>query len=456
MLTTQISTSTRHIPPPPQPDFGFPALNSDGVHSEHAIELNYLDQEILELTGDLPGLPLFLSPETRDRFKASPTLVHTLETSASDPYRPVPKQGSRGQDLGSIGDEKRLDYTYRGYLLRPRVDQYRRARELYALVDGSPGGKNSSRLQDCRSQAWFVRHKETQEVRVSSSRCKLRWCPICRDVSRLIVTRAVEEWLKEEKFPKMLTFTLEHNDDPLQIQIKKLYHSFRKIRGRKFFKDAVTGGVWFFQLKYNHQSCQWHPHIHCLIGGGWLSHGEIKKHWHQITGDSFIVDIRPIKDVESAATEVARYATSPADLSKLPLELAADVYYATKSQRICGTWGNAKGMVLKPTSEGDHDDWERLSDFYSVNVTKKTDPDARALWHCYKSGEPYTGEPLQEDKILNKDIYDDLYFRLPPQDPGGGGTLSFVRTDPSVWLNFYDEIDLPQGATRCATPKESA
>lgn len=438
MPTTSIPTTISHISSRCTPDFGPNALNSGGAHSGHAIELNYLDQEILELTGDLPDIPLFLSPTTRAEFRRLPSLVHTLETTATDTSRPVSNRGLRPQEPKIETDSKRLDYTYRGYLLRPRIEAYRRARELYALVDGSPGGKFSSRLQACRSQAWFVRHKETHEVRISSSRCKLRWCPICRDVSRMIVTTAVEEWLREAKFPKMLTFTLEHCDDPIQLQIKRLYKSFRKIRGRQFFKAAVTGGVWFFQLKFNHQTGQWHPHIHCLIAGGWISQGEISRHWHQITGDSFVIDIRPIKDVESASTEVARYATSPADLSKLSLELAADVYYATKSQRICGTWGNAKGMILKPTTQDDRHDWDRVSDFYTCNVKKNYEPKAKHLWRCYKAGKPYDGDPLQPDKILNKDIYDDYMAAIPIWDPGGSSALCFFHSPESSWQNGFD------------------
>jgi len=447
MPTTSMPTANSHIFPSPPSVFDSNALNSGGAHSGHAIELNYLDEEILELTGTLPDIPLFLSRATQARFAALPTLVHTLETTAIHPSRPVPKPALQGQEPKIEADSKRLDYTYRGYLLRPKIDAYRRARELYALVDGSPGGKFSSRLQDCRSQAWFVRHKETHEVRVSSSRCKLRWCPICRDVSRMIVTTAVEEWLKEAKFPKMLTFTLEHCDDPLQLQIKRLYKSFRKIRGRKFFKDAVTGGVWFFQLKFNHQTGQWHPHIHCLVAGGWIPQGEISRHWRAITGDSFVIDIRPIKDVDSAATEVARYATSPADLSKLSLDLAADVYYATKSQRICGTWGNAKGMILKPTTQDDRQDWDRISDFYTCNVEKNYKPAAKHLWHCYKAGKPYDGDPLQPDKILNKDIYDDYMTQIPIWDRDGPTSSAFFKqVRPGYDHGFYTDTNLEKAS----------
>lgn len=388
--------------------------------SQHPVDLHPLDQERLALIGDLPDLPLLISPQIRSRLARSPSSVHTIETTGRNSTRRVESPDPRPVEFSYVVDDERQDYSYRGYLLRPRMHAYIRAREIYAEVDGSFGGKFSSRLQNCRKNAWFVQHDTTGDIRVQSSRCKLRWCPICRDVSRMIVTSAVESWLREQKYPKMLTFTLEHTDDELTTQIKKLYDSFRKIRKRVLLKRAITGGIWFFQITFNQQTEQWHPHIHCLIAGAFIPHGKLKSLWHKITGDSFIVDIRPVRDIESASSEVARYATSPADITKTDLEHALDVYYATRNRRICGTWGSARGLKLKPTPLDDHDSWYKVADFYYVNVNKKTDANCKAFWHCFKCGKPYTG-PLVQDE---RDVYRE--------------ELAFLReTDPSPPLAFH-------------------
>lgn len=368
-----------------------------------AFQLHPLDQHLLDTTGDLPDLNLLVNPELLRRLRRPPPSVHTIETSDRNPTEGAERLNAGNVDPQLEVDHERQDYSFRGYLLKPRIAAYARALEIYADVDGSFGGKFSSRLQACRKFATFVQHKVTKCLRVMSSRCKLRWCPICRDVSRMILTKSVSEWLQVQKYPKMISLTLKHSDDPLQLQIKRLYDCFRKLRRRAYFQKLITGGVWFFQLTLNHTTEQWHPHIHCLVAGKFLPHNRLKELWHKITGDSYVVDIRPVRDLENAAVEVARYATSPADVSAVPLEQALEIYHATKHRRVCGSWGTAKKVTLKPTPQDDIDEWEKVADFFFVNVQRAYSPDAKAFWRCYKTGEPYEGPRLQPDKELFKD-----------------------------------------------------
>lgn len=370
------------------------------------VELHPIDQEVLELTGSLPHLPLFLNPAISEKLREPPPSVHRIETSCRNSTEGAERSNPDDLDSRTTDQTDRQDYTYRGYLLRPRMDAYVRAREIYAAVDGTFAGKFSSRLQQCRKFAWFMQSSVTNKLRVMSSRCKLRWCPICRDVSRLIVTTAVREWLELQRYPKMITLTLKHSDDPLQLQIKRLYDSFQKLRRRAYFQRLITGGVWFFQLKFNQGTQQWHPHIHCLVAGKFLPQNRLKNLWLKITGDSYVVDIRPVKDVESCAAEVARYATSPADITAVDLERALEIFYATKHRRICGSWGSARSIVLKPKPLEDTAEWTKVADFYWINVAKDYDPGARAFWTAFKKGEPYEGPQLQQlTEVFKEELY---------------------------------------------------
>jgi len=386
-------------------DFDMPSI-PDNEQPLASVDLHPVDIARLEILGDLPDVPLVMNPDVLRRLREAPSSLDTIETSDRFFFF-----------FSERGVSTHSQYTYRSHLLKPRIEAYARALEIYADADGSFGGKFSQRLQNCRKQAYFVQHIETHEIRVQSSRCKLRWCPICRDVSRHIVTTAVAEWLKEQKYPKMLTFTLRHNDDPLDKQISRLYDCFRKIRRRVFFSRKVRGGVWFFQLKWNFQTETWHPHIHCLVSGDFIPQKPLAKLWEEVTGDSMICDVRPIKDPESACTEVARYATSPADITRMPLEQALDVYYATRDRRICGTWGNARGLKLSPQKIDDHDEWERVADFYFVNVRAQFDPVCRAFMFAYKTGKPYEGPPPQPLSLVYRQELDAMLdFDTPPPE----------------------------------------
>lgn len=369
----------------------------------HPVELLPIDQHILELTHQLPSLPLLINPRFLDKLRAPSSSLDTIETSSINSTGPVSRADTRISDIDLDDPDHHQDLSYRGYLLKPRIKSYTRALEIYAEVDGSFGGKFSSRLQACRKFAWFVQSSVTNKLRVQSSRCKLRWCPICRDVSRMIVTKAVDEWLVVQKFPKMITLTLKHNDDDLSVQINHLYKSFQKLRTRAYFQRLITGGVWFFQLKFNKDSQQWHPHIHCLVAGKYLPHARLKSLWLKITGDSNVVDIRPVKDLQGCSNEVARYATSPADITAVDLTRALEIYYATKHRRICGSWGSARSLVLKPTPLEDTGEWTKVADFFFINVKRQYDPAAEGFWKCFKQGKPYEGPQLQSLTDVYKD-----------------------------------------------------
>jgi len=257
----------------------------------------------------------------------------------------------------------------------------------------------------------------------------------------MIVTNAVDEWLKVQRYPKMITLTLKHSDDPLQLQISRIYKAFQKLRRRAYFQKLITGGVWFFQLKLNLQTEQWHPHIHCLVAGKYLPHARLKGLWHEITGDSKIVDIRPVKDLENASTEVARYATSPADITRMSLEQAIDVYYATKGRRICGSWGTAKKVTLKPIPQDDQDDWGKVADFYFINVQKEYDPAAFEFWKCYKRGEPYNGPQIQDERDVFKGELDILFALEDQPETYQKFQQRLRRNENRAWSKFFKDKD---------------
>lgn len=405
------------------------------------VKLHPIDQHILKLTGELPNLPLLVNPAVLDRLRDPPLSVHTIETSCRNQTRPVESPNGHLSSSDLPDPDTRQDLSYRGYLLKPRIESYTRALEIYAHIDGGFGGKFSSRLQACRKYAWFVQSSVTHKLRVQSSRCKLRWCPICRDVSRMIVTKAVEEWLVIQKYPKMITLTLCHSDDPLDVQIKRIYDCFQKLRRRAYFQRLITGGVWFFQLKFNTATQQWHPHIHCLVAGKFLPQARLKSLWHKITGDSYVVDIRPVKDVEACSTEVARYATSPADITAVSLERSLEIFYATKHRRICGSWGSARKLTLRPTALEDTGEWTKVADFFFINTKKDYDPTVLTFWKCFKRGLPYDGPQLQKltdvyaeellayDSTCQEQISISQFMRL------------IVKGREHNWTGFYGPMD---------------
>jgi hypothetical protein len=90
----------------------------------------------------------------------------------------------------------------------------------------------------------------------------------------------------------------------------------RKQRGRGSVLDGVAGAVWSYEVKRGKGSGQWHPHLHMIALAEVEPDAEkLAQEWHEITGDSFIVDVRPIsqEDPVSGFIEVFKYAVKFSD-----------------------------------------------------------------------------------------------------------------------------------------------
>jgi hypothetical protein len=153
------------------------------------------------------------------------------------------------------------------------------------------------------------------------------------------------------------------------------------------------------------------------VAGKYLPHAKLKQLWHKITSDSNIVDIRPVRDLEAASTEVARYATSPADITKVGMDEAMEIYDSTKGRRICGSWGSARKVTLMPKPADDRDMWDKVADFFFVNVSKEFNEVSRDFWRCFKKDIPYDGPEVQNLSELYSDEIDALIsFDEPIED----------------------------------------
>ncbi len=201
--------------------------------------------------------------------------------------------------------------------------------------------------------------------------------------------------------PKFVTFTIKHSDAELQFQIDCLYRFFRCLRRLPDFRTRVRGGIWFFQIKKSDRDGLWHNHFHCVVDSSFLNHSEFSRMWEKVTHGSTVVDIRAVRHPGKTANEVARYASCPCDLSKLNLDDRVTVYHALHSRRICGTWGTAKGVTLKPPKDDHPNLWENVGSRTVVRELRFSDPNARAILEAWQNH-----TPLQVD--VNCRVTDDF------------------------------------------------
>lgn len=272
---------------------------------------------------------------TTEKRGPRPTSVHTKETTDPDP----------------------ASLSYRQSLIVNCEQEHEATKRAYETWDSLDSKERTEQLEGCRSNAWFAVHLPTRTVRILSSACRLRWCPLCSKTRSKTIVENLEPWLRSCRHPKFLTLTLKHSDENLSSQIIRLYACFSTLRKRSSIKKAISGGVWFFQVKFSKKSQQWHPHLHCVLDSDYIPHATLKRNWYEVTGDSEIVDIRAVWDAKKTAEYVARYAARPAQLAELTLSQALHVMWALHSKRLCGTWGTAKEIRLTPKPADTKDEY---------------------------------------------------------------------------------------------------
>jgi len=130
-----------------------------------------------------------------------PSSVHPKETTHAEP----PKIG------------------YRDSLIILCEDEYNATKTAYHQWDLETKKFREFELDDCRTNAWFAIHMPTRTVRVLSSACRLRWCPLCSKSKSARIVENLKPWLHLSKGSKFLTLTLKHSSESLDAQITRLY-----------------------------------------------------------------------------------------------------------------------------------------------------------------------------------------------------------------------------------------
>ncbi len=261
--------------------------------------------------------------------------------------------------------------------LSTRVDRYGKAKrsaldvaEYMGQTPKSQGLEQySKRVKGCGDYLVFRHYFTVDQVKLhGASLCmKHLLCPLCAIrrgakslrayLDRFELVRADRPHLR----PFLVTLTVKDGPD-LGERFDHLHKSQRELwkrkqRGRGSALDGVQGAVWSYEVKRGSGSGVWHPHLHMIALAEHQPDQEaLSAEWRNITGDSFIVDVRPI-DQDDPATgfvEVFKYAVKFSD------QEPADTVHAfqtLRGKRLLASAGCFRGV---PEPEGLLDDTEAL------------------------------------------------------------------------------------------------
>lgn len=207
-----------------------------------------------------------------------------------------------------------------------------------------------STFEYCGAHSYVLRNvDDPSSYRIAGSCCHDRFCVPCANERSRAIALNVIDFAKDRRL-RFLTLTLKATDQTLSEQIDRLLSAFQALRRRKFWTSRCFGGVAFLELNWNDKIGKWHPHLHILIEGNYLPHQALKKLWYHLTGDSWIVDIRAIRDATVATRYVTKYASKPLNNTFLHIpERLDEAIQSLKGRKLCLTFGTWRGLSLSPT-----------------------------------------------------------------------------------------------------------
>lgn len=235
-----------------------------------------------------------------------------------------------------------------------------RRKAIYdALVTTGASDSRISAFQSCGAGYWVLRKRDDHRtIKVVPDYCHDRFCEACGWLRQATIRTNLDDKLSDHPH-RLLTLTLRSSNEPLKQLLDKLFKCFKRLRARAFWKEKVTGGAAFLEVTADPETGNWHPHLHTIIDGKWLDQRVIRDIWRSITGDSYVIDIRLIRDKAAVTNYVTKYATKPLPakiVGNAPLlQEAVDAF---RGRKLCYTFGSwSHWRLLKPSPD---DDWETL------------------------------------------------------------------------------------------------
>lgn len=253
-------------------------------------------------------------------------------------------------------------------------------------------------LRDCGSYLIF-RHYIRPDVYKLLGGCSCKrhlLCPLCaiRRAARsiAIAKEKIDSVVPSGPFEAFfVTFTVKNGED-LQERFEHLIQSYKKLlqdrrnaRHKRPTSDTcykvVEGGFASYEVTYNKETGEYHPHIHSMIlvplGSLPTVEMEIKgkrvqapadfqrrlsAEWREITGDSFIVDVRRVAwdsvntdEIMEALVECFKYALKVAIIEndERDLDILLECYDVLKGRRLQSSFGVLWGIKLEEQTSDD-------------------------------------------------------------------------------------------------------
>lgn len=267
--------------------------------------------------------------------------------------------------------------------------------------------KSAQKLQGCGNFLLFKNFYTIDQTKLAKFHVcgQHLLCPFCAGIraSKSIqkYSERIDQVVKQNPKLKvaLLTLTVKNGDD-LGERANHLLTSFRKLikrrqdylkKGRGFNEFCkIDGAMYSYENTYNEKTGEWHPHVHMLVLlNDWIDQEALGETWHEITGDSYIVDVRKVKKSKEfgytkAAAEVCKYALKFSDLT---VEKTWEAFKTLKGKNLSGSFGSLRGVKIPKNLADDMPEDQDLpylemlyrfvfgkKSYYNLEMTRHVEP----------------------------------------------------------------------------------
>lgn len=272
----------------------------------------------------------------------------------------LPVESGVGKECGIPGTQATLSEVWRhsGW-------KHARQRVYRAFQSTRQSVTRMAAFCGCGEGGWILQNCENPaEFRLAGNHCHDRLCVPCSADRARAIQHNVCEALRGQ-FARFLTLTLRGGEVDLAFGIARILKCFRRLRQRRFWRRRVVGGVAFVEFKWSAKSLAWHVHLHVLCHGRFIPKSDLSAEWYDVTGNSYIVDVRAVRQEDKIAAYVTKYVTKPYDRGDLASDdRMCEIVTATHRKRLILAFGDWKDMQLTATpADGD---WTVLGDLATV------------------------------------------------------------------------------------------
>jgi hypothetical protein len=198
--------------------------------------------------------------------------------------------------------------------------------KLVGLLHSIGEHERGDKVNQCGSRFRVVTCGSHIVARTPYDTCNFRYCPFCaaRRAQKFTDKYSALSSLFVRRFgapltPVHLTITQAHIVGETYAQARqRLLSNFKKLTRRKFWKRHFAGALVSVEGTKAVADACWHVHLHLTaFRRRFFDTDALRAEWLAVTGDSHVLRIDLIEDLQSGLRETIKYAVKPSDIHNL-------------------------------------------------------------------------------------------------------------------------------------------